>query len=95
MVENNKLQVVEEHCKKFDNQLQNHHLKWKESMEESNERWLEQGKKINQMVLQMESLSSQFQNFLANKIARKETRANSKGILTTIGTGREARMNTL
>lgn len=36
------------------------------------------------MVLQIESLSSQFQNFLANQIAGKETGANLKGILATL-----------
>jgi hypothetical protein len=56
----------------------------KKSMEESKESWLEQGRKINQLVIQMESLSSQFQNFFADQIARKETGANSKGVLATL-----------
>jgi hypothetical protein len=64
-------------------------------MEKNKKRWLEQGRKIDKMILQIESLSSQFQNFLANQMAGKETGANLKGILATLETGREAGVNTL
>jgi DNA anti-recombination protein RmuC len=75
----NKFKVVDEHCKKLENQLQNHHLEWQESMAESKERWLEQGTKIEQLVMQMELLSTQFQHFLASQITRKETGLSNNG----------------
>ena len=62
-------------AKKLENQLQIHHLKWQESMADNKERWLEQGTKIEQLVMQMELLSTQFQHFLASQITRKETGA--------------------
>jgi hypothetical protein len=55
MMEGNQLKAVDEHCKKLENQLQNHHQEWQESMTESKECWLEHGTKIDQLVLQMKS----------------------------------------
>jgi hypothetical protein len=39
---------------------------WQESMAESKEHWLEQGTKIDQLVLQMKTISTQFQQFIAS-----------------------------
>jgi hypothetical protein len=55
MMEGNKLKAVDEHYKKLENQLQNHHQEWHESIAESKECWLEHGTKIDQLVLQIES----------------------------------------
>lgn len=81
MVDGNKFKVVDEHCKRLNNRLQNHHLEWQESMVESKERWLEQSTKIKQLLMQMELLSSQFQHFLASQTAKTETGGHSRGIL--------------
>ena len=55
MMEGNKLKAVDEHYKKLENQLQNHHQEWHESIAESKERWLEHGTKIDQLVFKMKS----------------------------------------
>jgi len=89
MAKGNKFKVVNENCKKLENQLQSHHLEWQESMAESKKRWLEQGTKIDQLVLQMETISSQFQQFIASQPARKDNGTSSIGILTTPGTDKE------
>ena len=68
MVDGNKFKIVDEHCKRLDNQLQTYHLEWQESMAENKE----QGAKIEQLVIQMELLSSQFQQFVAAQTARTE-----------------------
>ena len=94
MVDGNKFKIVDEHYKKLDNQLQNHHLEWQESMVESNERWLEQGTKIEQLVMFMELLSSQFQHLLAFQTARTKTaRGHFRGILATPGLDRNVEVN--
>ncbi|XP_073268339.1 uncharacterized protein [Populus alba] len=92
MAESNKFKTVNENCKKLETQLQNHHLEWQESMAESKERWLEQGTRIDQLVLQMEIMSSQFQQFIASQPARKDIGTSSRGILATPGTDKETGM---
>jgi len=62
-------------------------------MAESKERWLEQGTKIEQLVTQMELLSSQFQQLLASQTARTETRGHSRGILATPGLDKSMKVN--
>jgi len=91
-VEGNKFKAVNENCKKLENQLYSHHLEWQESMAESKERWLEQGTKIDQLVLQMETISLQFQQFIASQPVRKDIETSSRGILTTPGNDKETRM---
>ena len=92
MAEGNKFKAMNENCKKLENQLQSHHLEWQESMAESKERWLEQGTKIDQLVLQMETISSQFQQFIASQPVRKDIGTSSRGIFTTPGTDKETGM---
>jgi hypothetical protein len=93
MADGNKLKVVNENCKKLENQLQSHHLEWQESMAESKERWVEQGTKIDQLVLQMKTISTQFQQFITSQPARKEIGTSSRGILATPGADKETRMS--
>jgi hypothetical protein len=85
MAEGNKFKAVNENCKKLENQLQNHHLEWQESMAESKERWLQQGTKIDQLVLQMETISSQFQQLIASQPARKDIGTSSRGFISARG----------
>jgi hypothetical protein len=92
MAEGNKFKAMNENCKKLENQLQNHHLERQEFMVESKERWLEQGTKIDQLVLQMETISLQFQQFIASQPARKDIGTSSRGILTTPSTDKETGM---
>ncbi|XP_073260705.1 uncharacterized protein [Populus alba] len=92
MTESNKFKTVNENCKKLESQLQSHHLEWQESMAESKECWMEQGTMIDQLALQMETISTQFQQFIASQPARRDIGTNSKGILTTPGTKKETRM---
>jgi hypothetical protein len=90
MVDCNKFKIVDEHCKRLDNQLQTYHLEWQESMTENKE----QGAKIEQLVIQMELLSSQFQQFVAAQTARTETTGGqSRGILATPGMDKNVEMN--
>ena len=58
-------------------------------MAESKERWPEQGTKSDQLVLQMETISTQFQQFIASQPARKDIGTSSRGILTTPGTDKK------
>jgi len=62
-------------------------------MVENKERWLEQGTNMEQLVMHMELLSTQFQHFLASQITRKETGANFRGILATPGLHRDVEAN--
>jgi len=90
MVDGNKFKIVDGHCKIIDNQLQTYHLEWQESMAENKE----QGAKIEQLVIQMELLSSQFQHFVATQTARTETAGgHSRGILATPGMDMNMEMN--
>ncbi|KAG6788567.1 hypothetical protein POTOM_004638 [Populus tomentosa] len=60
-------------------------------MAESKERWMEQGTKIDQLALQMETISTQFQQFIASQPARRDIGTSSRGILTP-GTEKETKM---
>jgi hypothetical protein len=62
-------------------------------MAENKEHWLEQGTNMEQLVMHMKLLSTQFQHFLASQITRKETGDNFKGILTTPGLDRDVETN--
>jgi hypothetical protein len=54
----------------------------------------EQGAKIEQLVIQMELLSLQFQHFVATQTARTETTGgHSRGILVTPGMDMNMEMN--
>jgi hypothetical protein len=90
VVDGNKFKIVDEHYKRLDNQLQTYHLEWQESMAENKE----QGAKIEQLVIQMELLSSQFQQFVVAQTARTETTGgHSRGILATPGMDRNVEVN--
>jgi len=87
MVENHKLKNVEERCKRLDERMQSLHQEFHESMADQQskwqEQWVEQNKRTDQISLQIETLSNQFQSFLATRMARREVGANSRGILNT------------
>jgi hypothetical protein len=87
MVENHKLKNVEERCKRLDERMQSLHQEFHESMADQQskwqEQWVEQNKRTDQISLQIETLSNQFQSFLATQMARREVGANSRGILNT------------
>ena len=89
MAESNKFKTVNENCKKLESQLHSHHLEWQESMAESKERWTEQGTKIDQLTLQMETMSAQLQQFIAGQTMRKDIGTSSRGILATPGMEKE------
>jgi hypothetical protein len=67
---------VEEHCKKLEERIQSIQHEFQEQLGE-------QSKKTDQISLQIETLSNQFQSFLATQMAGREVGANSKGILNT------------
>jgi hypothetical protein len=53
MVENNKMKIVEEHCRRFENRLQGLHQKFQESLVDQQSKWKEQcvgqNKRANQI----------------------------------------------
>jgi len=65
MPENNKVRAVEEHCRKLEERLQGLHHEVQESMAGQHSKWVEQSKRNDQISLQIEALSNQFQLFLA------------------------------
>ena len=67
---------VEEHCKKLD-----------ERMQIMQQEFQEQSKKNEHISVQLETLSSQFQAFLAHHVMGNELGSNSKGILQTLARG--------
>jgi hypothetical protein len=87
MMENHKLKNVEEHCKKLEERMQILRQEFQESLADQQTKWQEQfgeqNKRTNQISLQIETLSNQFQLFLATQMAGREVGANSKGILNT------------
>jgi len=56
--------------------------------------WLEKDRNIDQMNLQIEVLTTQFQTLLASQIVGIEVGANSKGILATPNIRKDAVINT-
>jgi hypothetical protein len=87
MVENYKLKNMQEHCKKFKEQMQNFQQEFQESLVDQQNKWQEhfgeQNIRADKISLQIEMLSKQFQTFLANQIVGKDLGSHLKGILNT------------
>jgi hypothetical protein len=70
MLEINKVKAVEQHCRKLEERLQGLHHEIQESMAGQHSKRVEQSKRNDQISIQIEALSNQFQLFLATQMAR-------------------------
>jgi hypothetical protein len=82
---------VKEHCKKLEQRMQILQQELQESLVDQQNKWQEQlseqSRKTDQISAQIETLSNQFQTFLAHQMTGKDVGSTSRGILQTPARG--------